>query len=30
MPQQRRKLPFSGKKKKDQLLQKRHGKGNAD
>ncbi|KAH8392173.1 hypothetical protein KR215_002280 [Drosophila sulfurigaster] len=27
MPQQRRKLPFSGKKKKDQLLQKRNTKG---
>ncbi|EDW64519.1 guanine nucleotide-binding protein-like 1 [Drosophila virilis] len=27
MPQQRRKLPFSGKKKKDQLLQKRSTKG---
>ncbi|ALC40320.1 ns4 [Drosophila busckii] len=29
MPQQRRKLPFSGKKKKDQLLQKRSTKGPA-
>ncbi|EDW02785.1 guanine nucleotide-binding protein-like 1 [Drosophila grimshawi] len=27
MPQQRRKVPFSGKKKKDQLLQKRNTKG---
>lgn len=30
MPQKQRKLPFSGKKKKDQLLQKRHGKGKVD
>ena len=28
MPQTRRKTPFSGKKKKDQLLQKRQLKGN--
>jgi len=27
MPQQRRKVAFSGKKKKDQMLQKRNTKG---